>query len=79
MKEQNCFFCGHDINQHDFSHRSECRAGNCDCDEFIYEIIKCNLCDKIVDRKNISELMLNPHIQLIPLCEEHFKYETIKK
>lgn len=74
MKEQNCFFCGHSIDQHDFCHKSECRAGNCKCSEFIFETRKCELCDKIADRKDLSELMLNPHMQLIPLCKEHFKY-----
>ena len=60
MEEQKCFFCEHSIRQHDFSHRSECRAGNCDCIEFIFETRKCNLCDKLVKREELSELMLNP-------------------
>jgi hypothetical protein len=71
---EKCFYCGHSINQHDFSHSSECRCGNCDCPGFVFETRKCSLCDKIVDRNNLSELMLNPHIQLIDLCEDHFKY-----
>ena len=75
MEKRKCFFCGHSINVHDFSHKSECRNGGCDCKEFISETRECNLCDKIVDRNNLSELMLNPHIQLIDLCKDHFKYE----
>ena len=78
MSEKKCFFCGHSINQHDFNYNSECRAKGCDCDEFIFETRKCELCDKIIDRNRLSELMLNPYIQLIPLCDEHFKYQ-IKK
>lgn len=79
LKEQKCFFCEHSINQHDFNHNLECRTENCDCDEFVYETKKCELCDKIVDRKRLSELMLNPNMQLIPLCDEHFTYEQGEK
>ena len=36
-KEELKCICKHSINRHDFSHRSECRAGECNCDEFIPE------------------------------------------
>lgn len=76
MANKKCVNCGHSVNEHDFSHKSECRSENCNCDEFIFETRKCDyrLCDKVVDRTDISELMLNPQIQLIPRCKKHFRY-----
>lgn len=47
MANKKCVNCGHSINEHDFSHKSECRAGNCDCDEFIFETKKDKLLKKI--------------------------------
>lgn len=32
----------------------------------------CEVCGKTVERENYSELMLNPKMELIPLCPEHF-------
>lgn len=34
MDDDSMCVCGHGVNAHDFSHSSECRAGNCDCNFF---------------------------------------------
>lgn len=40
----------------------------------------CEVCGEIIKRENYSELMLNPQMELLPLCPKHLaeKYKGIK-
>lgn len=39
------------------------------------EVKSCKKCKKKIYRKHYSELMLNPNMELIPLCPEHLAEE----